>query len=79
MKRASEKKSKRIFHKVLLIALGFVLLYSLCVILACIPGLLLLPEEKTITIDGITTLEDAARSCAESGHTGWELVEYAQK
>lgn len=79
MKRTSPKKSKRIFHKALLIPAGFVLIYSLCVGLACIPGLLLLPKEKMTTIDGITTLEDAVRACAELGHTGWDLVEHAQK
>jgi hypothetical protein len=68
-----------IVRKVLLVFTGFILIYSLCVGLACIPGLLLLSGEETSAVDGVTTIEEAVRACQESGRTGWALVEYAQK
>lgn len=66
-------------RKVLIAIAGTIFLYSLCAGLACIPGLLLLPEEKTMTVDGVTTLADAIHACTESGLKEWELVEFAQK
>lgn len=66
-------------RKVLFAVTGLVLIYTLCVGLACVPGLLLLPKEKTTTVDGITKLEEAVCACMVSGTTGWDLVEYAQK
>jgi hypothetical protein len=66
-------------RKVLFAIAGVICIYFLCVGLACIPGLLLLPEEKTTTVDGVTTLEDAVNACWESKLKEWELVEFAQK
>jgi hypothetical protein len=39
----------------------------------------LLPAERRTTVDGVTTINDAVRACRESGKTGWDLVEYAQR
>jgi hypothetical protein len=78
------EQTRRIICKKFLarILLGFsvlVLLYVFCGILACIPGLILLPPGQTTIIGGITTLDDAVAACRTSGLEGWELVEYAQK
>jgi hypothetical protein len=79
MKRAFPKKIEQIFRKILISVTGFVIIYTLCVALACVPGLLLLSDEKTTAFDGITTLADAVHTCQESRLKSWELVEYAQK
>jgi hypothetical protein len=79
MRRKLKNTSMRIYYRILLVFAGIILLYTISIGLACIPGLLLLPEDKTTTVGGITTLEDAVRSCCKSGLDGWDLVEYAQK
>ena len=66
-------------RKVLVAITGFILIYSLCVGLACIPGLLLLSGEETFSVDGVTTIGDAVHACQESRKSRWALVEYAQK
>ena len=73
------RRSKKIVLKILIGFAGLVILYIFCIGIACIPGLFLLSEEKTTTIDGVTTFEEAVLACRGSGCEGWDLVEYAQK
>jgi hypothetical protein len=39
----------------------------------------LLPRDERVSVNGITTIEDAVQACQESKLLGWELVAYAQK
>ena len=50
---------------------GFVVTYSRAMLRR-------LPDPDRVALDGVTTIEDAARVCRQSGLHGWELVEYAR-
>jgi hypothetical protein len=43
-----------------------------------IPMLRRLPEQSRVSMDGITTIDDAVEACRRSHLQGWELVAYAQ-
>ncbi len=58
----------------LMVALAaFVMFYLLT-----IPATRFLPQESRVSVDGVTTIEDAAAACRQSGLQGWDLVAYAQ-
>jgi hypothetical protein len=70
---------KRLLKRLLLalaaavmVALGSLYLYTL-------PALWRLPTEKSRSLHGITTLDDAVAHLAASGKEGWELVTAAQQ
>ncbi|NIM91488.1 MAG: hypothetical protein GTO17_11135 [Candidatus Aminicenantes bacterium] len=79
MKGILKVTSKKLIVIALVVVSGIFLFYMACIGLSCIPGLFLLPKEKTTTVDGVTTIQDAVSKCEESGLSGWELVKYAQK
>ncbi len=43
-----------------------------------IPLLRRLPEQSRVSMDGITTIEDAVEACRRTHLQGWDLVAYAQ-
>jgi hypothetical protein len=51
----------------------------LVLLLLSLPGMRRLPRQRRVTLDGITTIEDAVKACRRTGLTGWELVAYAQQ
>ena len=51
----------------------FVLLYLLT-----IPMLRRLPKQSHVSMDGITTIDDAIEACRRTHLQGWDLVAYAQ-
>lgn len=65
--------------RVLLYAGILIVLILLGIGAATIPMIKELPVDKTTSLNGITTIEDAVAACRESGLQGWELVRYAQK
>jgi len=65
--------------KIFLVVAGFFCLLVLSLYIRSLPLLRRLPSQKKVSLDGITTLEEAVAACRRSGLTGWELVEYAQK
>lgn len=44
-----------------------------------IPMLRRLPEHSRVSMDGITTIDDAVEACRRTHLQGWELVAYAQR
>ena len=70
-------------HIKIAICLGVIMviigILFLSLYLYSLPGLKLLPEEKTTTINGITTIDDAVDYLKASGLRDWALVEAAQK
>lgn len=46
--------------------------------LLSIPLLRRLPQQGRVSMDGITTLDDAVQACQRTNLHGWELVAYAQ-
>ncbi|HEX8997779.1 MAG TPA: transglutaminase family protein [Ktedonobacterales bacterium] len=38
-----------------------------------------LPNESRVSLDGVTTVQDAVAACRRTGLHGWELVAYAQR
>jgi len=61
------------------IFVGFFTIYFVFVGLSTIPGLLLRREKKTISLDGVTTIQDAVQKSRSTGLSSWDLVEFAQK
>ncbi len=43
-----------------------------------IPLLRRLPEQSRVSMDGITTIDDAVEACRRTQLQGWDLVAYAQ-
>ena len=56
-----------------LVAAGIVALYMLT-----LPLLRRLPRESRVSMDGITTIDDAVEACRRTHLQGWDLVAYAQ-
>jgi hypothetical protein len=48
-------------------------------VLWSLPSLRLLPKARRVSLDGVTTIEDAIAACQQSGLAGWALVAYAQQ
>ena len=51
---------------------------GLTVYLLTIPMLRRLPKQDRVSMDGITTIDDAVEACKQTQMQGWELVAYAQ-
>ena len=51
---------------------------AVVVFLLTIPLLHRLPKPGRVSMDGITTIEDAVEACWRTHVQGWDLVEYAQ-
>src|SRR6266487_4249055 len=64
---------KLVFVFIALAAVGGVVLSLLT-----IPLLRRLPQQSHVSMDGITTLDDAVEACQRTNLHGWELVAYAQ-
>jgi hypothetical protein len=66
------------FKKILLILTGLGAAGVLTVYLLTIPLLRRLPKQNRVSMDGITTIDDAVEACRRTQLQGWELVDYAQ-
>jgi transglutaminase-like putative cysteine protease len=64
--------------KILLIQLGISSAGLLTVYLLTIPLLRRLPKQGRVSMDGITTIDDAVEACRRTQLQGWELVAFAQ-
>jgi hypothetical protein len=67
------------FKKLALLLAGINAAGALSVYLLTIPMLRRLPKQSNVSMDGITTIEDAVAACRRTQLKGWELVAYAQK
>lgn len=47
--------------------------------LLLLPGIAKLPPYRPITLDDVTTIDDAVDHCRRTGLHGWDLVAYAQQ
>jgi hypothetical protein len=66
------------FKKLLLVLTGIGTAGVLAVYLLTIPLLRRLPKQSRVSMDGITTIEDAVEACRRTHLQGWDLVAYAQ-
>ncbi len=66
------------FKKIGLLLTGLSAAVVLTVYLFSVPMLRRLPKLSRVTMDGITTIDDAVEACRRTGLQGWELVSYAQ-
>jgi hypothetical protein len=66
------------FKKMLLAFAGIGAAGVLTVYLLTIPLLRRLPKQSRVSMDGITTIDDAVEVCRRTHLQGWDLVAYAQ-
>ena len=66
------------FKKMLLAFAGIGAAGALTVYLLTIPLLRRLPKQGRVSMDGITTIDDAVEACRRTHLQGWDLVAYAQ-
>jgi transglutaminase-like putative cysteine protease len=66
------------FKKVLLALTGLGAAGVLSVYLLTIPLLRKLPKQSRVSLDGVTTIDDAVEACKRTHLQGWDLVAYAQ-
>lgn len=66
------------FKKIALLLGGISAAGALLVYLLTIPMLRRLPKQSNISMDGITTIEDAVEACRCTQLKGWKLVAFAQ-
>jgi hypothetical protein len=66
------------FKKMLLALTGIGAMAVLTVYLLTIPLLRRLPKQSRVSMDGITTIDDAVEACKRTHLQGWDLVAYAQ-
>jgi hypothetical protein len=66
------------FRKMLLVFTGIGAAGGFTVFLLTIPLQRRLPEQGRVSMDGITTIDDAVEACRRTHLQGWELVAYAQ-
>ena len=66
------------FKKMLLALTGIGAAGVLTVFLLTIPLLRRLPKQSRVSLDGVTTIEDAVKACQRTHLQGWDLVAYAQ-
>ncbi len=66
------------FKKLLLALTGIGAAGVLTVYLLTIPLLRRLPKQDRVSMDGITTIDDAVKACKRTHLQGWDLVAYAQ-
>jgi hypothetical protein len=67
------------FKKLLLALTGLGATGVLTVFLLTIPLLRRLPKQDRVSMDGITTIDDAVEACRRTHLQGWDLVAHAQK
>ncbi|HJT59719.1 MAG TPA: hypothetical protein VJ761_24635 [Ktedonobacteraceae bacterium] len=65
-------------RKIALFLIGVTGLASLTIYLLTLPLLRRLPKQSHVSMDGITTIDDAVEACRRTELQGWELVAYAQ-
>jgi len=66
------------FKKIALLLTGLSTVGVLSVYFLTIPMLRRLPKQSHVTMDGITTIDDAVEACRRTQLKGWDLVAYAQ-
>ena len=66
------------FKKILLVLTGICAAGVLTIYLLTVPLLRRLPKQSRVSIDGITTIDDAIEACRRTHLQGWDLVAYAQ-
>jgi hypothetical protein len=66
------------FKKMLLALIGIGAAGVLTVFLLTIPLLRRLPKQSCVSLDGVTTIDDAIEACKRTHLQGWDLVAYAQ-
>jgi len=66
-------------RKVVLAFTGLGVVAVVALYLLTIPLLRRLPRQGLVSMDGITTLEDAVAACRRTKLEGWDLVAYAQQ
>jgi hypothetical protein len=66
------------FKKILLALTSIGAVGVLTVYLLTIPLLRRLPKQGRVSMDGVTTIDDAVEACRRTQLQGWELVAYAQ-
>jgi hypothetical protein len=65
-------------RKMALVFIGVTGVTSLALYLLTLPLLRRLPKQSRVSMDGITTIDDAVEACCRTQLQGWELVAYAQ-
>jgi hypothetical protein len=65
-------------RKILFALTGIVAAGCFTLYLLTIPLLRRLPKQSRVSMDGITTLDDAVEACLRTRLQGWDLVAYAQ-
>jgi transglutaminase-like putative cysteine protease len=68
----------KLLQTILLVFAITVLPAALAIYLYTLPGTRRLPKQRRVSLEGITSIEDAVAACRRSGLEGWELVAYAQ-
>ncbi len=66
------------FKKMLLALTGVGAAVVLTVSLLTIPLLRRLPKQSHVSLEGVTTIDDAVEACRRTHLQGWDLVAYAQ-
>ncbi len=66
------------FKKMLLALTGVGAAAVLTLYLLTIPLLRRLPKQSRVSLDGVTTIDDAVEACKRTHLQGWDLVAYAQ-
>jgi len=66
------------FKKILLALTSIGAVGGLTVYLLTIPRLRRLPKQDHVSMDGITTIDDAVEACKQTQLQGWDLVAFAQ-
>lgn len=73
-----EQRRTDMWKKVVLAFTGLGVASAITLSLLTIPLLRRLPKPGRVSMDGITTIDDAVEACRRTGLQGWELVAYAQ-
>lgn len=66
------------FRKMLLVFTGIGVTGIFTIFLLSIPLLRRLPKQSRVSMDGVTTINDAVEACKRTHLQGWNLVAYAQ-
>ncbi|HYX49112.1 MAG TPA: hypothetical protein VE843_05190, partial [Ktedonobacteraceae bacterium] len=66
------------FKKIALLLAGISAIGAFSVYLLTIPMLRRLPKQSHVSMNGITTIDDAVEACRRTHLNGWYLVAYAQ-
>ncbi|MGZ3599208.1 MAG: hypothetical protein ACXWQ5_05790 [Ktedonobacterales bacterium] len=65
-------------RKLVLALAGITVSASVVFYLLTLPLLRRLPEPSRVSLDGVTTIDDAVDACRRTHLHGWDLVAYAQ-